>query len=129
MAAALGLAALSALVAAMVATPPAAVRAASIGFGLPILVDAYLGGGEPLVMWSFKGEDLVYTSHEGTTHIYKPGFQSDAGSFLCPGLTAPSPTQTGCYENHVNIWWSKDHGKTWTPSNGVERLGWTGFSD
>ena len=47
--------------------------AAPLGFAPPIFVDQNLAGGEPLVTADPVHGTLVYTSHEGTTHLYQPG--------------------------------------------------------
>jgi hypothetical protein len=100
----------------------------SIGYDSPVVVDTVRHGGEPLVIYSHKGHDLVYTSHEGTTHLDREGL-TGAGSvagFACNGPLQPTP-QASCYSNHVWIWTSDDHGKTWTWRD--EGLQYTGFSD
>ena len=45
---------------------------------------------------------LIYTSHEGTTHLYAPG--------LVTITTLPFLTK---YRDQVNIWTSKNDGTTW----------------
>ena len=81
---------------------PAAASAAPLHFSAPIYVDQNLAGGEPLVTADPVHGTLIYTSHEGTTHLYQPGLASSSTfSFL-----------TG-YRDQVNIWTSKDDGKTW----------------
>src|SRR4051795_5682025 len=86
---------------------PAAAHA--VGYSQPIFVDKQLAGGEPLVATDGHHKTLVYTSHEGTTHLYNPGFYS------------PLPFGVG-YRNQVNIWTSDDNGRTW------QRTGKAGFS-
>jgi hypothetical protein len=93
------LAILAALVALTVAEPAAAAPPA---FGPPVFVDQTLAGGEPLVFADKVHHTLVYTSHEGTTHLYRPG--------LLSGATAEYGLN---YRNQVNIWTSGDNGATW----------------
>src|SRR3954447_5482978 len=89
------------LLAAALAAPPLA-SAAPLSFAPPIYVDQNLAGGEPLVTADPVHRTLVYTAHEGTTHLYQPGL---ATSSVFPFLTN--------YRDQVNIWTSKDNGKTW----------------
>jgi hypothetical protein len=89
------------------AAAPAA--AAPLRFGTPVFVDRDLAGGEPLVFADKAHHTLIYTSHEGTTHLYQPGLVS--GATLEFGLN---------YRNQVNLWTSKDDGATWT------RVNWLG---
>ena len=96
----------------------------AIGFAPPVFVDATKAGGEPFVAYSAIGNDLVYTSHEGTTHIDRSFAPAGLADFVCPN---PARVPPECYSNHVWIWTSKDHGKTWQPSD--EGLSNTGFSD
>jgi len=76
--------------------------AAPFGFAPPVFVDQNLAGGEPLVTADPVHGTLVYTSHEGTTHLYQPGL---ASSSTLPFLVG--------YRDQVNMWTSKDDGKTW----------------
>src|SRR5690348_5751190 len=92
-------AATAALGAAGAATPA---LGAPLGFAPPVFVDQNLAGGEPLVTADPVHGTLVYTSHEGTTHLYQPGL---ATSSVLPFLVN--------YRDQVNIWTSKDDGKTW----------------
>jgi hypothetical protein len=93
------LAVVGALISLVVAHPAAA---APVGFGQPVFVDRELAGGEPLVFADKVHHTLVYTSHEGTTHLYRPGLVSGATAAF--GLN---------YRNQVNIWTSADDGATW----------------
>jgi hypothetical protein len=88
------------------ALPPAAAHAAPLDFTVPTYVDQQLGGGEPLVYADPVHHTLVYSSHEGTTHIYRPGLASQT-----------TFTFAGGYRNQVNIWTSKDNGLSWQRSN------------
>ena len=86
-------------------------------------VSTTLGGGEPFVIYSHGTGNLVYSGHEGTTHI-------DRTYAATPGSSCDLKTQTGflcSYDNQVNIWYSSDQGKTWTRSPGNPQ--YTGFSD
>src|SRR4051812_27459940 len=81
--------------------PPVGARAATPdGFTAPSYVDTTLAGGEPLVLDDSVHHSLIYTSHEGTTHLYRPGFTS-----LEPVLFN--------YRNQVNMWTSVDGGASW----------------
>jgi hypothetical protein len=47
-------------------------RSASAGtvhFSTPLYVDQHLSGGEPTIMANPAHGTLVYTAHEGTTHV------------------------------------------------------------
>src|SRR3954454_6237912 len=92
---------------AMLAVLPASAHA--VQFSHPIFVDKELAGGEPLVATDGHHKTLIYTSHEGTTHLYQPGFFS------------PLPFGVN-YRNQVNIWTSDDNGASW------QRTGVAGFS-
>src|SRR5260221_14467397 len=48
-------------------------QAASVGFAPPVYVDQQLAGGEPEVIADTLHGKLVYTAHEGTTHLYRDG--------------------------------------------------------
>ena len=95
--------ALALVVAAAVA--PAAARAAApaIGFDKPVYVDQELAGGEPILFADNLHGTLVYTAHEGTTHLYRVGFTAPLGD----------ANFAGNYRNQVLIWTSKDGGTTW----------------
>jgi hypothetical protein len=85
------------------ALAPAA-QASSFGFGPPVIVDRTLAGGEPSVAYAVKSGLLVYTSHEGTSHLFTsaiPGAPAESGAFLAG------------YHNQVNIWTSSDNGLSW----------------
>jgi len=72
------LAVLAALTAALATSGVARAASAGLGFGAPIFVDRDLAGGEPLVFADHVHHTLVYTAHEGTTHLYRPGLVSGA---------------------------------------------------
>src|SRR2546423_7096841 len=101
---------------------PAVSQAAPVHFAKPVYVDHQLAGGEPLVIADLKHHTLIYTAHEGTTHLYRDG------------LTFPEDFVAN-YRNQVNIWVSKDDGRTWKRDN-FDGTGFdtnpgknTGFSD
>ena len=86
-------------------------------------VSTTLGGGEPFVIYSHGSNDLVYSAHEGTTHI-------DKNYVATPGSSCDIKTATGflcSYNNQINIWYSTNGGNTWTKSPG--NPAYTGFSD
>ncbi len=83
---------------------PAGAQAAPVKFSAPLLVDAQRAGGEP-VLWSDPvHKTLLYSSHAGTTHLYRPGLES-------AGLLDFAST----YRNQVFMWLSKDDGRTFKP--------------
>jgi hypothetical protein len=105
-------------------------------------VDSTLAGGEPLVTYysnSTNGADLAYTSHEGTTHLFRDGLVSPDTSNICSTPTVPpatTPSGFVCsYTNQVNVWTSTDKGATWQRTTvGPNGVGPTspfglGFSD
>jgi hypothetical protein len=83
------------------------------GFARPVFVDPQLAGGEPAVMHpsKFAPGRLIYTAHEGTTHLYRPGL-----------ATAPvgDSDYVANYRNQVNVWTSDDNGVLW------QRVNWNG---
>src|SRR5437867_3937961 len=79
---------------------PSAAGAAGLGFAKRQYVDRELAGGEPFVLADHRHGTLVYTAHEGTTHLYRPGLVFP----LDFGLN---------YRNQVNVWQSPDDGRTW----------------
>ena len=104
---------------------PAVVSAAPLGFGRPVLVDRTLAGGEPSVAFAAKSGLLVYTAHEGTTHLFSSNI---------PGAPAESGAWLSDYRNQVNIWTSADNGASWRRVDSVagffaNPLIDTGFSD
>ena len=42
-------------------------------FAPPVYVDQTLAGGEPEVFADSKHGTIIYTAHEGTTHLYRDG--------------------------------------------------------
>jgi hypothetical protein len=92
--------ALRAVVAALTLALVVPAAAAAVDFSPPMFVDRELAGGEPLVIADPVHGTLVYTSHEGTTHLYRPG------------IFAPLPFGVN-YRNQVNIWTSSDAGASW----------------
>jgi hypothetical protein len=83
---------------------PGNAAAARPGYGPIQFVDRELAGGEPLVFYDAVHKSYIYTAHEGTTHLYRPGLES-------PLEFVPN------YRNQVNIWFSKNGGKSWTRDN------------
>jgi hypothetical protein len=93
----------------LVAALPAAGKSANQpGFGKPVFLDQQLAGGEPFVIYSHVGHDLIYSSHEGTTHLFRDGV-----------IEAPAGTASFAdhYRNQVNIWTSSTDGQTWNRVN------------
>lgn len=94
-----------------------------------------LAGGEPFVIYSHAGNDLVYAAHEGTTHIDKNGLTTadSACDILPPKNGIPSGFVCAPYNNHINQWYSTDGGATWTldsaATNPLAGTADTGFSD
>ena len=96
--------AVAVLALALVGAGEVALAATPVGFSKPIFVDQELAGGEPLVIADDVHHTLIYTAHEGTTHLYRNGF------------TYPADFVAN-YRNQVNIWVSKDDGRTWQRDN------------
>src|SRR5207244_9259320 len=95
-----------AVLAATVFVLPAAGRGAgtTVGFAPPQYVDQQLAGGEPEVFADTLHGTLVYTAHEGTTHLYRDGLvTSPWGDFAF----------VSNYCNQVNVWTSTDGGANW----------------
>jgi hypothetical protein len=101
---------------------PGVARAANLHFASPVFVDRTLAGGEPTVAYALKSGLLVYTSHEGTTHLFTSGL---------PGAPAESGGFLGNYHNQVNIWTSPNDGRSWNlvPFGSATDPFATGFSD
>src|SRR5207248_4127992 len=73
-------------------------------FAAPVYVDQALAGGEPEVFADTLHGTLIYTAHEGTTHLYRDGIVSSPwGDF----------SFVSNYCNQVNIWTSPDGGANW----------------
>jgi hypothetical protein len=73
-------------------------------FAPPVYVDQQLAGGEPEVFADVAHGTLIYSSHEGTTHLYRDGFVSSPwGDF--------NFVANDC--NQVNVWTSSDRGTNW----------------
>src|SRR3989442_15454556 len=89
---------------AIAALLPGASQAAPVRFAKPVFVDRHLAGGEPSVIADTKHHTLIYTAHEGTTHLYRNGI---VNSF----------DFVSNYRNQVNIWVSTDDGRTWKRDN------------
>lgn len=102
-----------AAVAAMAGSSSATGATGRLAFGKPIYVDQHLAGGEPFVIRSSNG-NLVYSAHEGDTHLLRDGVVNS------PVGTVDFVTNN---RNQVNMWTSKDQGKTWQRVN----LDGTGF--
>src|SRR4051794_6193672 len=83
------------------ALAPASAAAAPFAFAPPITLSDQLAGGEPVLLTDPVHHTIVYSSHEGTTHIYKAGFASQTTFTFLAG-----------YRNQVNNWVSTDGGKT-----------------
>jgi hypothetical protein len=89
----------AALVAAAVFTPSAA--AEPLSFMPPQYIDATFPGGEPVLQVDTVHHTIVYSSHEGTTHLYRQGLpSSETLSFFSE------------YRNQTKMWVSKDNGAT-----------------
>ena len=90
-----------------------------------VYVDQQLAGGEPTIMADPLHGTLIYTAHEGTTHLYRDGIVSSPwGNF----------DFVANYCNQVSVWTSRDGGANWfrdrylgtqCPTNPA----YTGFSD
>ncbi|MFN2581510.1 MAG: hypothetical protein ABR498_02070 [Candidatus Dormibacteria bacterium] len=109
------------------ALAPFHARADDVSFNTDY-VSTSLGGGEPFVMYSTSGHDLIYSSHEGTTHIYNGC--NDINKCKTVGDACDIQTDSGficSYDNHVNDWFSSDGGATWTKA--IDNPAGTGFSD
>src|SRR6266568_626354 len=78
-------------------TPP-------LGFAPAVYVDQQLAGGEPEVIADALHGTLIYSAHEGTTHLYRDGLVgSPWGDF----------SFVSNYCNQVNVWTSPDGGVNW----------------
>src|SRR4051794_29652159 len=86
--------------------------AADLAFHPAQFVDQQLGGGEPIAFSDLKHGTVIYTAHEGTTHLYRNGLGASLEDFVLS------------YRNQVNIWTSRDNGVNFQR---VNHLG-TGFA-
>src|SRR4051794_5665898 len=106
---------------------PGSLRAATTTttFAPPVYVDQQLAGGEPTVFADTLHGRLIYTSHEGTTHLYRDGITSSPwGDF----------SFVSNYCNQVNVWTSTDGGVNWIRDHYLDTTcpanpTYTGFSD
>src|SRR5204863_5394448 len=77
---------------------------AAPAFAPPAYVDQGLAGGEPTVFDDALHGRLIYTAHEGTTHLYRDGIVSSPwGDF----------SFVSNYCNQVNAWTSPDSSANW----------------
>jgi hypothetical protein len=84
-----------------------------VAFSTPQYVDTALAGGEPVIMADPAKGTIVYTAHEGTTHLYRDGLiQSPFGDFQF----------VANYCNQVNVWTSSDGGVTWQRDHYLNEL-------
>src|SRR4051812_8761431 len=92
---------------------PAAARGGGehIGFRKAVYVDKQLAGSEGFVMYAAKSHRLIYVTHEGTTLLYRSGLSQGAGG---------DSDFVSNYRNQVNLWTSKDDGRSW------QRVNWNG---
>lgn len=88
-------------------------------------VSTSLAGGEPFSIYSHGTGNLVYSSHEGTTHFYSGAVADPTGD--CDIRNTPPSGFLCSYDNQVNVWYSTDNGKSWTLS--LKNPLATGFSD
>jgi hypothetical protein len=94
-------------------------------FAPPVYVDQHLAGGEPEVFADTLHGRLIYSSHEGTTHVYRDGItNSPWGDF----------DFVSNYCNQVNTWTSPDGGVNWIRDRYLgtpcpQNPTYTGFSD
>src|SRR6266852_5413552 len=73
-------------------------------FAAPLYVDQQLAGGEPEVFADTLHGRLIYSAHEGTTHLYRDGIVSSPwGNF----------SFVSNYCNQVNVWTSPNGGVNW----------------
>jgi hypothetical protein len=98
----------------------AAAAGPKVGFA-STWVDRNLAGGEPVMVADTVHHTLVYSSHEGTTHLYRNG------------IVAPLDFGIN-YRNQVNVWTSADNGSSWQRDDlatfqGADPTKSQGFSD
>lgn len=113
--------AVAALVTAFTGVSRTAQAGAAVGFALPTYVDRNYAGGEPVLINSTKGT-LVYSTHQGTTHLYRDGI-----------LASFFPDYLAQDRDQVYVWMSSNNGATWTLDNlantGLTSAYASGFSD
>lgn len=97
----------------------------TLAFSTPVYVDTTRAGGEPVLLNTGKLGTLVYSSHQGLTHLYRNGIGSlGTAEFLTTD------------RSEVFVWTSTDGGRTWQFDN-ADDIGATctvtvpcvGFSD
>jgi hypothetical protein len=93
------------------AAVPASAHSDRVGFRKPIFVDDHLAGSEGFVMYAAKSGRLIYVTHEGTTLLYRSGLSDGVGG---------DADFISNYRNQVNLWTSKDDGRSW------QRVNWNG---
>ena len=94
-----------AAVCAAVLALPATGSAEPLTFNAPQYVDQTFPGGEPVLQVDTVHHTIVYSSHEGTTHVYRNGVGVETLSWLSE------------YRNQTKMWVSKDGGLNWTRLN------------
>jgi hypothetical protein len=73
-----------------------------LSFMPPQYIDETFPGGEPVLQVDTVHHTIVYSSHEGTTHLYRNGLpSSETLSFFTE------------YRNQTKMWTSADNGATW----------------
>jgi hypothetical protein len=101
---------------------PGTSASSSVGFSQPRYIDTSLAGGEPLIMNTGWQGTLIYSSHQGSTHLYRSGLPS----FGSAQFAANDRDQ-------VYVWTSSNDGSTWkldsTYGTGVTSPYANGFSD
>ena len=102
----------AAVLAALAVLAPSA-AAHPLTFSAPRYVDETFPGGEPVMQVDTVHHTIVYSSHEGTTHLYRQGLPS--------AQTLSFFTE---YRNQTKMWTSRDNGDTWQR---VDFMG-TGFA-
>ena len=63
-------------------------------FAPPVYVDQDLAGGEPTVFADSKNGTLIYTAHEGTTHLYRDGITSSPWGDFAPADASTTQAST-----------------------------------
>src|SRR5206468_2147983 len=96
---------------AAVSVPASARGSHHVGFRKPVFVDDQLAGSEGFVMYAAKSHRLIYVTHEGSTLLYRNGVAEGTGG---------DADFVSNYRNQVNLWTSKDDGRSW------QRVNWKG---